>query len=180
MKEGLRVTEHTVSEIGDSSSKRLAAATFRCAAFAGRSQRRKSEVALHDSGRQERDQGLVLPCGRRTQGWCHPSNREDRESGITRCSLADLLIGEGRSQRRRGVALRRPWLPRDRGVSIFEVLGIPRAIRQILMCWKPYSRRYPACPFFFFKAKQREFHAILAAEDAWYATPLTSDTTLMP
>lgn len=62
---------------------------------------------------------------------------------------------------------------------IIEVMGFPGKIRQMLSRWKPYSREYPACPFFY-KARDRALHEKLASEDAWYASPFDGDATLWP
>lgn len=65
------------------------------------------------------------------------------------------------------------------GCHVIEVIGFPAAVRQTLLQWKPYSREYPACPFFF-KARDRELQEQLLADHAWYATPFDGDATLWP
>jgi hypothetical protein len=68
---------------------------------------------------------------------------------------------------------------KNAGCHVLEVMGFPRSVRQVLLRWKPYSREYPACPFFF-KARNRELHEKLMDERAWYACPFDGDSTLWP
>jgi hypothetical protein len=65
------------------------------------------------------------------------------------------------------------------GGYLFEVVGLPRNIRQILMHWNPYVRTYPNNPFIY-KTANEALARNLADENAWYAGPLDGDTTLMP
>ena len=65
------------------------------------------------------------------------------------------------------------------GCHVLEVMGFPRGVRQALLQWKPYSRKYPACPFFF-KARNRELQEKLMDDRAWYACPFDGDATLWP
>jgi hypothetical protein len=65
------------------------------------------------------------------------------------------------------------------GSEVLEVLGFPRHIRERLQKWQPYSRNYPANPYFF-KARDKSLQPQLANEDAWYACPFDGDTTLWP
>ena len=63
--------------------------------------------------------------------------------------------------------------------DVFEVLGFPEEVRQICRLWKPYSRKYPACPFFY-KTDRPGLRELLVQEEAWYAGPFDGDTTLSP
>jgi hypothetical protein len=68
---------------------------------------------------------------------------------------------------------------RDAGSHVLEVMGYPKAIRQKFLQWKPYSRDYPACPYWY-KARDAVLHQKLANENAWYACPFDGDATLWP
>ena len=70
-------------------------------------------------------------------------------------------------------------LAMDYGCHTYEVLGFPKFVRQVFLQGKPYSRDYPASPYFF-KARDRALHEILTNGESWYACPLDGDTTLMP
>jgi hypothetical protein len=63
------------------------------------------------------------------------------------------------------------------GSHIFEVLGFPQSIRRVCSQWNPYSRKYPACPFYY-RAADPALHKTLADGAAWYASPFDGDTTL--
>jgi hypothetical protein len=65
------------------------------------------------------------------------------------------------------------------GTHVLEMMGFPAAIRQAAARWKPYSREYPSCPFFF-KAREKMLHEKLLEESAWYACPFDGDATLWP
>ncbi len=64
------------------------------------------------------------------------------------------------------------------GSYIFEVVGLPPAVRRVALLWNPYSRKYPACPFYY-KAADPALHQELSNGVAWYASPFDGDTTLI-
>jgi hypothetical protein len=64
------------------------------------------------------------------------------------------------------------------GDHFFEVVGMPRNIRQILMRWNPYVTTYPTDPLIY-KTVDEALDRTLADENAWYAGPLDGDTTLI-
>jgi len=123
----------------------------------------------------------VLSCHRegRLAGYAVVQNLMEEKTGLKRCSLVDLLVeadDPGVAESLLSAAYGRA---RASGSHVFEVLGFPRQIREILARWRPYSRQYPACPFLF-KTKDAALHAILEREEAWYACPFDGDTSLMP
>ncbi len=65
------------------------------------------------------------------------------------------------------------------GSHVFEVVGFPAQLREVLQQWNPYERKFPACPFHF-KAAAPELHQALLDQAIWYASPYDGDTTLMP
>lgn len=67
---------------------------------------------------------------------------------------------------------------RRAGSDVLEVLGFPPEIRNVGAAWKPYRRKYPACPFYY-KAADPELNKILADSEAWYASPFDGDATLI-
>src|SRR6266496_6652279 len=66
-------------------------------------------------------------------------------------------------------------LAMDYRCHTFEVLGFPKFVRQVLLQGNPYSRDYPACPYFF-KASDRVLHGTLTNPESWYACGLDGDT----
>lgn len=178
-KDGPRVTEESVSEIGEP----FEALWQRELAGGSRLLADRSPASLqwHFGIPGDRSQTKVLCCraGGELKGYAIVRIGPDRETGLIRCSLADLLVGKDDSQTAEALLRAALAAAKTSGSHLFEVLGFPREIRQILTRWKPYSRKYPACPFFF-KARDPQLQAMLAAGDAWYATPFDGDTTLMP
>jgi len=123
----------------------------------------------------------ALCCHRsgRLLGYAIVRHMQDRDTGMRRAVLADLLVaGDDRAATAALLAAALEHCTRMKS-HVFEVLGFPKDVREILLGWNPYSRRYPSCPFFY-KAPDRSIDAILAEESAWYAGPMDGDTTLMP
>jgi hypothetical protein len=122
----------------------------------------------------------VLCCHRfeRLVGYAIVRHTIDRETGMQRSMLADILVEQDDPGVTASLLEAAYWNAVTSGGHVFEVLGLPRNIRQILMCWKPYLRRNPNCPFFY-KAIDQGLIRTLADENAWYAGPFDGDTTLM-
>lgn len=64
------------------------------------------------------------------------------------------------------------------GSDVFEVLGFPENIRHVCSAWRPYQRKYPACPFYY-RASDPGLHTRLSDGAAWYASPFDGDTSLI-
>jgi len=65
------------------------------------------------------------------------------------------------------------------GSHVLEVQGFPANIRRLCAQWNPYSRTFPATPFYY-KGATPELHKTLSDGALWYGTPFDGDTTLMP
>ena len=115
----------------------------------------------------------------RLAGYAVVQNMIEDKTGLKRCSLVDLLVEGDDARVGEGLLAAAYGKARASGSHVFEVLGFPRQIREILARWRPYSRQYPACPFLF-KTNDAALHAALEREDAWYACPFDGDTSLMP
>ena len=103
----------------------------------------------------------------------------DRYAALHRCRLVDMLIDGDAPDVAENLLAAAFSDAQGSGADVFEVLGFPRSLRAILLRWRPYLRKYPACPVFY-KTKDRSLERILTAEDGWYTTPFDGDTTLMP
>lgn len=99
--------------------------------------------------------------------------------GIRRSLVADLLVKGDDPQILEPLFVVALASAKDSGCDVLEVMGFPVRIRQTFLQWKPYSRQYPACPFFY-KARDRALHEKLAKERSWYAGPFDGDGTLWP
>lgn len=101
------------------------------------------------------------------------------QDGLQRSLIADLMASS-ESPAVIGSLLSAAYASAEKADSdVLELMGFPQNIRKIIALWKPYSRDYPASPYFF-KARDRALQEKLASEAAWYATPFDGDATLWP
>jgi GNAT superfamily N-acetyltransferase len=126
---------------------------------------------------------VVLCCHRvgRLVGYAIVRHTIDHQTGIRKGMLADFLVEQDdcsvaasllEAAYANAVAL---------GDHLFEVVGLPQNIRQILMHWNPYLKPlYPAPIPFFYKVRDQGLAQTLSDGNAWYAGPFDGDTTLMP
>jgi len=98
---------------------------------------------------------------------------------LRRALVADMLVKNNHPEILEQLFAAAASSAKNAECHVLEVMGFPRSVRQVLLRWKPYSRQYPACPFFF-KARNRELHEKLMDERAWYACPFDGDSTLWP
>jgi hypothetical protein len=117
-------------------------------------------------------------CGR-LAGYAIVQYTVDRYTGLLRGRLVDMLIDGEVPEVAENLLAAAYSDAQASGADVFEVLGFPQSLRAILLRWRPYLRKYPACPFFY-KIKDRTLRQMLTAGDAWYATPFDGDTTLIP
>jgi hypothetical protein len=106
----------------------------------------------------------------------HESSAKD---GVQRSLIADLMVSPENELVVDTLLAAAHATAKSAGSEVLEVLGFPRTIRESLGKWKPYSRDYPSCPYFY-KARDRALEKKLAHEDAWYACPFDGDATLWP
>ncbi len=99
--------------------------------------------------------------------------------GLRRSLVADLIVKGDDRQILESLFAAALASAKDFGCDVLEMMGFPARIRQTFLQWKPYSRRYPACPFFY-KTRDRALHEKLAKEISWYACPFDGDATLWP
>lgn len=106
--------------------------------------------------------------------------QEPEENGVLRKSIvADLLVHRDNPAVVEQLISAAYKSAKSSGSHVLEIMGFPASIRQPLQRWKPYSRKYPACPYFF-KASDRTLHEALTSENVWYACPFDGDATLWP
>lgn len=104
---------------------------------------------------------------------------EGVEAGMRRTLLADLMVESENGEIVDSLIAAAHRSAKQAGSDVLEVVGFPKQIREVLRRWRPYSREYPAAPYFF-KTKDRTLQEKLAVEDAWYAGPFDGDATLWP
>jgi len=113
------------------------------------------------------------------QGYAVVRTDTDHATGLRRSVIADMLAKQNTPE-----ILTALWVAaydhsKCVGSHILEVLGFPDSVRQVCSQWNPYSRKYPACPFYY-KAADPVLHKALSDVAVWYASPFDGDTTLMP
>lgn len=99
--------------------------------------------------------------------------------GLRRSLVADLLVNQSDPRILDQLFAAALSSAKKAGSDVLEVMGFPDRIRQTLLRWKPYSRQYPSCPFFF-KARSQALHERLTDKNEWYACPYDGDATLWP
>ncbi len=120
---------------------------------------------------------LVCRSRERLRGYAILRDQENSRSGLQTSSLADLLVEGDDPIVAQHLLIAAYEHAKKTKNEVFEVLGFPKYIRQICKAWRPYSRSYPASPFYY-RAADRTLHQTLAMEQAWYACPFDGDTTL--
>jgi hypothetical protein len=122
----------------------------------------------------------VLCCHRfeRLVGYAIVQHTTDCETGMRRSMLADILVEQDDSTVTEALLEAAYSNATASGDHVFEVVGLPRNIRQILMRWNPYVTTYPTDPLVY-KTADEALDRTLADENAWYAGPLDGDTTLI-
>lgn len=128
------------------------------------------------------DQGSarVLCCRKNGEllGYAIVRNEPPNEAtGLRRSIVADLLAKQDDPEVVRALWVAAYDCAKRAGSHIFEVLGFPGSVRNVCSQWRPYTRKYPACPFYY-KAADPVLHKQLTDGLLWYATPFDGDTTL--
>jgi len=142
--------------------------------------RRPATLRWHFGIHGDRGSGRVLCCHKNGELLGYAVVRHEppsNVSGLRRSIIADMLAKEDDP-----AVLRSLWVAaydqaKQAGSHVFEVLGFPPSIRQLCSRWRPYVRKYPACPFYY-KAADPSLHDALSNAEVWYATPFDGDTTL--
>jgi len=123
----------------------------------------------------------VLACfsGKILKGYAVLRLDETADKGLRRAVIADLMVQGNNPDVVARLVKGAYQCARNLGADVLEILGFPKHIRDILLSMKPYTRKYPACPFFY-KTRDAELRGKLADESAWYACPYDGDATLWP
>lgn len=146
-----------------------------------RAKRDLATIRWHFNPPGSRQVARVLGCysGNHLLGYAIVRHYTAAKDGLRRTLIADLMIEGEEYQVVEKLLAAIHKSARNAGSHILEVMGFPKEIRQIVLKSKPYSRNYPACPFFF-KARDGALHERLTDENAWYACPFDGDGTIWP
>jgi hypothetical protein len=123
----------------------------------------------------------VLCCHRfeRLVGYAIVQHTINRETGERKSMVADILVEQDDSSVTEALLEAAYSNAAVSGSRVFEVVGLPGNIRQILMHWNPRVWKFPTDPLIY-KTADEVLDRILADENAWYAGPFDGDATLMP
>jgi hypothetical protein len=174
-----KITEILVSQVGDDFEllwlRKLAEKNR---LFANRD---PAQLRWHFTVPQDRRETRVLRCESqgRLVGYAVVQSETEQKTGLRRCLLSDMLVEGDDPEAVKSLGAAAYDLARTFRSHVLEVLGFPTNLRRVFLQWKPYSRKFPACPFYF-KARDHALQGILATADGWYASPFDGDTTLMP
>jgi GNAT superfamily N-acetyltransferase len=102
----------------------------------------------------------------------------NQETGLRTSLIADLIARSDDPEIIRTLLATAYDYAKGKGSHILEMLGFPPNIRNVSAAWRPYRRKYPACPFYL-KAADPELHKALSEGAAWYASPYDGDATLI-
>ena len=113
----------------------------------------------------------------RLLGYVILRTQSDTRSGLQTSNVADLFV-EGDDPEVTGEVLLAAFeKAKNLRSHVFEVLGFPDFVRRICSAWRPYSRTFPECPFYY-RTSDCTLHKKLNSRDSWYAGPYDGDTTL--
>jgi hypothetical protein len=173
------IAETTVNDLGDEFQQFWSDKSHEVSRL--RAKRTSSIMRWHFDPPGSRRVTRMLGCyaGSRLVGYGVVRHDEQAGDGLRRSIIADLMIDDNVPEVMDHLLAAILRSAKDAGSHVLEVMGFPREIRQKLLQWKPYSRNYPACPYFY-KARDPVLHQKLANENAWYACPFDGDATLWP
>jgi len=115
----------------------------------------------------------------RLLGYAIVRHSEPATTGLRRSVIADMILRDESQQIVDALLHASFHCAKTSGSHALEVLGFPPRIRQMFLQSNPYTRNYPACPFFY-KARNRELQSALSDANLWYATPFDGDSTVWP
>jgi hypothetical protein len=127
----------------------------------------------------DRGRARILCCRRNGQLMGYAVLRIDPQpDGRIKALIADVVARADDPDILKTLFVAAYELAKRQGSYILEVVGLPPAVRRVCLQWNPYSRKYPACPFYY-KAADTALHEELSNGAAWYASPFDGDTTLI-
>lgn len=112
-------------------------------------------------------------------GYLTVRDEAGNSSGLRRSWVVDLLATKDDPEIVRALLVAAYKHGQKAGSHVLEVQGFPANIRRLCAEWHPYSRTFPATPFYY-KGANPELHKTLSDGALWYGTPFDGDTTLMP
>lgn len=128
------------------------------------------------------DQGSVVVLGcyrdKTLHGYAIVRTDTDRKNRLRKSLIADILVRANDPDLTRALLIASYELASRNGSDVLEVQGFPARLRAVFSEFRPYSRKYPACPYYF-KAADPGLQRELGNSSSWYACPYDGDATLI-
>jgi len=142
--------------------------------------RRAAVLRWHFEIPGDRGSVRVLRCyeNGNLNGYAVVRSDKDPRDGIRRSIIADLIAKHDDPAVVQALWVAAYEQAKAEGSGILEIQGFPSSIREISFAWRPYRRKFPACPYYY-KAADPELHKTLSVPSAWYACPFDGDATLI-
>ena len=123
----------------------------------------------------------VLCCRKNGQliGYLTIRDEAGNDNGLQRSLVVDMLVKQDDPEILRTLIAAAYKHAKKADSHVLEIQGFPANIRRVCAQWNPYSRTFPATPFYY-KGANPELHKTLSDGALWYGTPFDGDTTLMP
>jgi hypothetical protein len=123
----------------------------------------------------------VLCCRKQGQliGYLMIRDEAGNANGLRRSLVADMIAKQDDPEIVKALIVAAYKHAKQAGSHVLEVQGFPAGIRRLCAQWNPYSRTFPATPFYY-KGAAPALHKTLSDGALWYGTPFDGDTTLMP
>jgi hypothetical protein len=123
----------------------------------------------------------VLCCRKNGQlvGYLTIRDEAGNANGLRRSWVVDMIAKQDGPEIIRALISAAYKHGKKAGSHVLEVQGFPANIRSLCAHWNPYSRTFPATPFYY-KGANPALHKTLSDGTLWYGTPFDGDTTLMP
>ena len=123
----------------------------------------------------------ILCCRKNGQlaGYLTVRDEAGNSNGLRRSWVVDMIVKQDDPEIIRTLISAAYKHGKKAGSYVLEVQGFPANIRSLCAQWNPYSRTFPATPYFY-KGANPELHKTLSDGALWYGTPFDGDTTLMP
>jgi hypothetical protein len=128
----------------------------------------------------DRGSARVLCCHKngKLTGYAVIRTDTDPQDGLQKSIVADMLVTKDDPALVQGLLAAAYGHAKLIGSHILEVQGFPSDIRAVCSDWRPYRRKFAACPYYY-KAADPVLHKSLGNPEAWYACPFDGDATLI-
>jgi hypothetical protein len=128
----------------------------------------------------DRGSVCVLRCHKdgKLVGYAVVRNDTDQQNGLRKSIIADMIVRRDDPEVIKALLVAAYRHTKNIGSDVLELQGFPAEVRDICLNWRPYRRKFTACPYYY-KAADPTLHKALTDPAAWYACPFDGDATLV-